>query len=85
MIDISSISYAFSLFGLSEVQAADALVAIAKKGGVEKISSANKLLFFGNRIFESTEAIEKLQGIKELIKSTYRSGAGADAIVDTSQ
>jgi len=75
----------FSLFGLSEEQAADAMVTMCKKGGAEKISSANKLLFFGNRIFESPEALAKLQDIKDLIKGTYRSGAGADEIVDTSQ
>lgn len=81
----SSISYVFTLFGLSEEQAADSMVAICRSGGAEKISSANKLLFFGNHIFESAEALEKLGGIKDLIKSTYRSEAGADAIVDTSQ
>lgn len=82
---ISTLSYVFSLFGLSEEQAADAMVTMCKKGGAEKISSANKLLFFGNRIFESPEALAKLQEIKDLIKGTYRSGAGADEIVDTSQ
>eukprot|EP00545_Synedropsis_sp_CCMP1620_P005428 CAMPEP_0119007140 /NCGR_PEP_ID=MMETSP1176-20130426/2794_1 /TAXON_ID=265551 /ORGANISM="Synedropsis recta cf, Strain CCMP1620" /LENGTH=462 /DNA_ID=CAMNT_0006959215 /DNA_START=30 /DNA_END=1418 /DNA_ORIENTATION=- len=82
---ISSISYVFTLFGLSEEQAADSMVAICKAGGAEKISSANKLLFFGNHIFESDEGKAKLQGIKDIIKSTYRSDAGSDAIVDTSQ
>ena len=50
-----------------------------------RVAVNDKLLFFGNRIFESPEALAKLQDIKDLIKSTYRSGAGADAIVDTSQ
>ena len=81
----SSISYVFSLFGLSEEQAAETMVAVARRGGAEKISSANKLLFLGTRILVSQEALAKLQDIKDLIKSTYRSGAGADAIVDTSQ
>jgi hypothetical protein len=61
------------------------MVAICKEAGSEKTSSANKLLFFGNHIFESPEALAKLDDIKALIKSTYRSEAGADAIVETSQ
>lgn len=61
------------------------MVAICKEGGAEKISSANKLLFFGTHIFESQEAKDKLQAIKDIIKSTYRTEAGADTIVDTSQ
>jgi hypothetical protein len=70
---------------MSEEKAADALVSLCRAGGAQKISSANKMLFFGSKIFKSPEALAKLKDIKDLIKSTYRSTAGADAIVETSQ
>ena len=53
--------------------------------GDAKISSAGKLLFFGSRILKSPEGKEALLPIKELIKSTYREGAVAETMVETSQ
>lgn len=82
---IASISYAFTLFQLSESKAADTLVALCKKMGTEKISSAGKLLFLGSRILQSPEGKNALAPIKDLIKSTYRDAQVAETLVETSQ
>jgi hypothetical protein len=82
---ISSLSYAFSLFKLSEEQAAAVLVSLCRQMGTDKISSAGKLLFLGSRILKSKEGKAALQPIKELIKSTYREEAVAETMMETSQ
>jgi hypothetical protein len=82
---ISSLSYAFSLFKLSEEQAAGVLVSLCQQMGTDKISSAGKLLFLGSRILKSKEGKAALQPIKELIKSTYREEAVAETMMETSQ
>jgi len=53
--------------------------------GDAKISSSGKLLFFGSRILKSPEGKKALQPIKEMIKATYREGAPAETMVETSQ
>jgi hypothetical protein len=82
---IASISYVFTLFQLNEAKAAETLVALCKKMGTEKISSAGKLLFLGSRILKSPEGKNALTPIKELIKSTYRDAQVAETLVETSQ
>lgn len=82
---ISSLSFVFSLFNLSEEKAAQTLVGLCQQMGTDKISSAGKLLFFGSRILKSPEGKRALQPIKTLIKSTYRDEEVAETLVDTSQ
>jgi hypothetical protein len=82
---IASISYVFTLFQLNEAKAAETLVALCKKMGTEKISSAGKLLFLGSRILKSPEGKNALTPIKDLIKSTYRDAQVAETLVETSQ
>lgn len=82
---ISSLSYAFSLFKLSEEQAAAVLVSLCRQMGTDKISSAGKLLFLGSRILKSPQGKAALAPIKELIKSTYREEAVAETMMETSQ
>jgi len=82
---ISSLSYAFTIFKLSEEKAAQTLVSLCKKLGPEKISSSGKLLFFGSRILKSPEGKAALEPIKDMIKDTYRDEETADAFVDASQ
>jgi hypothetical protein len=82
---ISSLSYAFSLFKLSEEQAAAVLVSLCRQMGTDKISSAGKLLFLGSRILKSSEGKAALTPIKELIKSTYREEAVAETMIEVSQ
>lgn len=81
----SSLSYAFTLFNLSEAQAAYLLVTLCREMGTDKISSAGKLLFFGSRILKSPEGKVGLVPIKDMIKSTYRDEEVADTLVETSQ
>jgi hypothetical protein len=82
---ISSLSYVFSLFNLSEEAAAKVLVSLCRDMGTDKISSAGKLLFLGSRILKSPQGTAGLLPIKELIKSTYREEAVAETMIDTSQ
>jgi len=82
---ISSLSYVFTLFKLSEAKAAQILVSLCKEMGSDKISSAGKLLFFGSRILKSEEGKAALLPIKDMIKGTYRDEAVAETLVDTSQ
>ena len=82
---ISSLSYVFSLFKLSEEKAAQVLVSLCRQMGDAKISSAGKLLFFGSRILKSPEGKAALQPIKDMIKATYREASVAETMVETSQ
>jgi len=82
---ISSVSYVLSLFKMSEEKAADAFVTLCYNGGSERLSSANKLLFIGTQLFKTPEASGKLKEIKDMIKGTYRTETGGDAMVDASQ
>jgi len=82
---ISSLSYVFTLFKLSEEKAGKLLVSLCRDMGEQKISSAGKLLFFGSRILKSPEGKAALKPIKEMIKSTYREEAIAETMVETSQ
>ena len=82
---IASLSYVFSLFSLSEVQAAQLLVSLCQDMGTDKISSAGKLLFLASRILKSPEGLQGLEPIKKLIMSTYRDVTVAETMVETSQ
>jgi hypothetical protein len=82
---ISSLSYVFTLFKLSEESAAKTLVSLCREMGTDKIASAGKLLFLGSRILKSPEGVQALRPIKELIKSTYREATVAEEMVETSQ
>jgi len=82
---ISSLSYAFTLFSLSEEAAASLLVSLCREMGTDKISSAGKLLFLGSRILKSPQGAKGLEPIKDMIKSTYREEAVAETMVETSQ
>jgi len=82
---ITSLSYVFSLFQLSEEKAAQILVSLCREMGDEKIASAGKLLFFGSRILKSPEGKAALVPIRDMIKATYREAAVAEEMVETSQ
>eukprot|EP00429_Kryptoperidinium_foliaceum_P062917 CAMPEP_0176062908 /NCGR_PEP_ID=MMETSP0120_2-20121206/31372_1 /TAXON_ID=160619 /ORGANISM="Kryptoperidinium foliaceum, Strain CCMP 1326" /LENGTH=439 /DNA_ID=CAMNT_0017396477 /DNA_START=46 /DNA_END=1362 /DNA_ORIENTATION=- len=82
---ISSLSYVFSLFKLSEEKTAQILVSLCRDMGDEKISSAGKLLFFGSRILKSPEGKAALEPIRDMIKATYREATVAETMVETSQ
>jgi len=84
---ISSLSYVFSLFKLSEEKAAKILVELCQQMGNDALSSAGKLLFFGSRILKSAEGKAALEPIRDLIKSSYRGEKGevAESMVETSQ
>ena len=82
---ISSLSYVFTLFKLSEEIAAKTLVSLCREMGTDKIASAGKLLFLGSRILKSPEGVMALKPIKELIKSTYREATVAEQMVEVSQ
>lgn len=82
---ISSLSFVFSLFKLSEEKAADLLVSICTEMG-ERYSSAGKLLFFGTRILKSPEGKNALSPIRDMIKASYRGEETvAETMVETSQ
>jgi predicted RNA-binding Zn-ribbon protein involved in translation (DUF1610 family) len=53
--------------------------------GEGKVSSAGKLLFFGNRILKSPEGKAALIPIRDMIKGSYREITVAEAMVETSQ
>ncbi|GMH50572.1 hypothetical protein TrRE_jg13157 [Triparma retinervis] len=79
---ISSLSYVFSLFGLSENKAAELLVLTATN--MRKApASRGKLLFFGERILKSPEGRQSLQPIRDMLASNYRSGG--EEIVEVAQ
>eukprot|EP00568_Trieres_chinensis_P012742 CAMPEP_0183291822 /NCGR_PEP_ID=MMETSP0160_2-20130417/1100_1 /TAXON_ID=2839 ORGANISM="Odontella Sinensis, Strain Grunow 1884" /NCGR_SAMPLE_ID=MMETSP0160_2 /ASSEMBLY_ACC=CAM_ASM_000250 /LENGTH=508 /DNA_ID=CAMNT_0025452679 /DNA_START=160 /DNA_END=1686 /DNA_ORIENTATION=+ len=83
---ISSLSYAFSLYKLSEDKAAQILSDLCL-AMPEKTASTGKLLFFGNHILKSPEARAKLEPIREMLASSYRDDVGisGEDIVDKSQ
>jgi hypothetical protein len=82
---ISSISFVFNLFNMSEEQAAALLVSLSKQMGTEKVASANKLLFLGSRVLQSPTGKQGLEPIKALIMSSYREASVAETMVETSQ
>jgi len=82
---ISSLSYVFNLFKLSEEKAAQILVSLCHQMGTEKLSSAGKLLFFGSRILKTAEGKAALNPIRDMIKSSYREVEVAETMVETSQ
>jgi len=79
---ISSLSYVFSIYKLTEQQAAKILYELAKKLE-KKPASAGKLLFFGTRILKSPEAKNELQPIRDMLASSYR--VGGEMFVANSQ
>lgn len=70
---ISSLSYVFSLYKLSEQDAAKILVKAAENLSTQP-ASRSKLLFFGEHILKSPEAQKELQPIRDMLASSYRSG-----------
>jgi len=83
---ISSLSYAFSLYKLSEDKAATILTELCLSMP-EKTASVGKLYFFGTRILKSSDAKVKLEPIREMLASSYRDDVGisGEEIVDKSQ
>jgi hypothetical protein len=82
---ISSLSYVFTLAGLTEEKAAAILVSCCRQMGDLKIASTGKLLFLGSRILKSPQGKAALEPIKDMIKATYRDATVADTLVETSQ
>jgi rubrerythrin len=82
---IVTLSNVFPLFGYTEAKAAELLVSLCNQMGTSKISSAGKLLFFGNHIFKTAEGRAALKPIRDLIMSTYRDVNTAAAMIDSSQ
>jgi len=80
---ISSLSHVFSMYKLSEENAAKALVEVGKECMKDKLASAGKLLFFGERILNSPGGQLALQPIRDMLADSYR--AGGKQIVATSQ
>ena len=82
----SSLSYAFSLYKLSEDKAAQVLAETAT-ANPERTASNQKLLFFGNRILKSPEARAKLQPISDMLTESYRDdvGVSGEEILEKSQ
>lgn len=86
---ISSLSYVFSMYKLSEEKAAQILVELCTTMP-EKIASVGKLYFFGSHILKTPAAKSKLQPIHGLLASSYRDdvmggGVSPEEIVDKSQ
>lgn len=73
LIQYSSLSYVFSLYKLSEQDAAKILVKAAENLSTQP-ASRSKLLFFGEHILKSPEAQKELQPIRDMLASAYRSG-----------
>jgi len=67
---ISSLSYVFSIYKLTEERAAEIFCEICLSMP-EKVASAGKLLFFGQHILKSPEAKAKLQPVLDLLASSY--------------
>jgi len=68
---ISSLSYVFSMYKLSEDKAAKILTDLVSTIP-EKVASAGKILFFGEHIFKTPEARAKLEPIRTFLASQYR-------------
>lgn len=79
---ISTLSYVFSMYNLSEEAAAKVLVEVAQSM-TDKLASAGKLLFYGERILKSAGGQVALQPIRQMLEDSYRSGGSL--IVATSQ
>lgn len=69
----SSLSYVFSLYNLSEKDAAKVIVKAAENLSTQP-ASRSKLLFFGEHILKSPEGQTELQPIRDMLSSAYRSG-----------
>lgn len=81
---ISSMSYVFSIYKLSEEKAAKTLVDVCLSMP-EKIASAGKLLFIGSRMLKTNEAKKALDPIKTMLSSSYRDDVSGPSIVDMAQ
>mmetsp|Transcript_14694 Transcript_14694/g.20981 ORF Transcript_14694/g.20981 Transcript_14694/m.20981 type:complete len:483 (+) Transcript_14694:150-1598(+) len=83
---ISSLSYVFSIYKLSEDRAAQILVELCTSMP-EKAASAGKLLFFGTHILKTKEAKAALKPIKDTLASSYRDlgNVSGEEIVEKSQ
>lgn len=79
---ISSLSYVLTMYKLSEESAAKILCEVAQDGMADKLASAGKLLFFGERILNSPGGKAALQPIRDMLATNYRQGG--KAIVETS-
>lgn len=80
---ISSLSYVLTMYKFSEEAAASLLCRVAQSSLKEKLASAGKLLFFGERILKSAGGQKALQPIRDMLISSYRSGG--KVILETSQ
>ena len=85
-IAFSSLSYAFSLFKLSEEKAASMMAETCREMP-ERTASNQKLLFFGNYILKSPGAKSKLQPIRDMLTESYRDdvGVSGEEILEKSQ
>jgi hypothetical protein len=83
---ISSLSYAFSIYKLTEERAGEILSELCLSMP-DKVASAGKILFFGEHILKTPEGKAKLTPIKELLSSIYRDDGviSGDDIVEKSQ
>lgn len=83
---ISSLSYVFSLYKLSEEKAAQILCELCNSIP-EKTASTGKLLFFGTQILKTKEAKGLLKPIKDILASSYRDygTVSGEEIVENSQ
>lgn len=79
---ISSLSYVLTMYKLSEETAAKILVKVAESSLMDKLASAGKLLFFGERILKSPGGQQALQPIRDML--IEKNGRGGKAILDTS-
>jgi len=79
---ISSLSHVFSMYSLTEEQAAKILVKVAQNL-TDKLASAGKLLFFGEHILKSPQGLQALQPIRTMLAANYK--AAGDKIVENSQ
>jgi len=82
---IVSISYAFSIFGVSEHQAASVMVSTCRQLGQERLNALGKIFFLGSRILKSPEAVAALSPIKALIVATYESAEVGEEMMDSQQ
>jgi len=79
---ISSLSRVFTMYKLTEHQAANILAEVSTSLN-DKLATAGKLLFFGEHILKSPEGLEALQPIKAMLASNYR--AAGEFIVENAQ
>lgn len=83
---ISSLSYVFSLYKLTEERAGEIISSLCASMP-EKIASAGKLYFFGEHIIKTPEGKAKLKPVKDLLASVYRDDGviSGEEIVEKSQ